>query len=268
MPHPTSWLAAASLTVALTACSGKDGDTSDSTGESTDTADTADDGGEGTIDAVYPTADMDRVLLYYGNGGFGPTSSKGLFDDFDEHVKTSFGWNTDHRSEWTEDLSSFRVVGLVALGHDGGEDLDAAQIEGLKTALGRGTRVVFFGDRESCDSTVTANALAALGSSMSYTGEAADANQLALATDLSSSQLTEGLETVTFKEPCWVNSSGGSRDINHVDYVIGASQRPATGGDIVVLGDFQAIDDSGFITNDSYDNKAFADNLVKVDPAL
>ncbi len=267
MPHSTSWLVATSVALAMTACSGKDGDSSGPTGAGQDTSDIGDTS-ESVVEAIYPTADMDRVLLYYGNGGFDPTSSKGLFDDFDEHVKQSFGWNTDHRSDWNDDLSSFRVVGLVALGHAGGEDLDATQIDALKAALARGTRVVFFGDRESCGSTVMANALAALGSSMSYTGESADLNQLALATDLSSSQLTEGLGTVTFKEPCWINSSGGSRDINHVDYVVGASQRPFTGGDIVVLGDFQSIDDSGYLTNDSYDNRLFAENLVKVDPAL
>ena len=49
---------------------------------------------------------------------------------------------------------------------------------------------------------------------------------------------------------------------------MGASQRPATGGDIVVLGDFQALDDSGYLINDSYDNRTFAENLVKVDPAF
>ena len=53
-----------------------------------------------------------------------------------------------------------------------------------------------------------------------------------------------------------------------IDYVVGASQRPVTGGDIVLLGDFQVIDDSDYLTNDSYDNRTFAENLVKVDPAL
>jgi len=269
MARLTRWLLATGLMLATTACSGKEGgDSSGSGNDGPDTGDTGEGGDGGTIEAVYPTTDMDRVLLYYGSGGFEPTSSKGLFDEFDDHIKTTFGWNTDHRSSWTDDMTGYRMVGMVALGHDGGEDLDATQIEGLKAALAVGTRVVFLADRESCGSSVMANTLSALGSSMGYTGDSADANQLVLATDLGSSQLTEGLSTVTFKEPCFVNSTGGSRDINHIDYVVGASQRPATGGDIVVLGDFQALDDSGYLSNDSYDNRAFAENLVKVDPAF
>ena len=88
------------------------------------------------------------------------------------------------------------------------------------------------------------------------------------ATELSDHQLTTGLSKVIFKEPCWVNSSGGSRVVNHVGNVVVAAQRPQTGGDIIVMGDFQVIDNSGYLDEESADNAAFAELLVKVDPAL
>jgi len=249
------------------ACSGK---SEDSSGGKTGT--TNDSGSTGTtddtIEAVYPTDAMDRALLYYGHGGYGPESDKGNFEDFDTHIKDTFGWNTDHREDWTEDLAAYRMVGLVALGHNGDENLTAPQIEGLRTALANGTRIVFFADRESCGSTVMADALSQLGATMGYTGEAAGLSSRVDATDLGAHQLTDGLSKVIFKEPCWVNSTGGSRVVNHIDYVVAAAQRPATGGDIVVIGDFQAIDNSGYLTDDSSDNLTFAERLVLVDPAL
>lgn len=256
------------LALPVLGCGGKsdDGSTGGTTTPATDSGGSSD-GGD-TIEPIYPTDTMDRVLLYYGHGGYAPESAKGNFDDFDEAVKTTFGWNTDHRSDWTSDLSAYRMVGLVALGHDGGEPLDDSQLADLQGALAAGTRIVFFADRESCASTVMADALDRLGSSMGFTGSSADVNMRIDATDLGTHQLTAGLSKVIFKEPCWVDSSGGSRIVNHIDFVVAAAQRPATGGDIVVIGDFQAIDGSGYLDDDSADNAAFAEQLVKVDPSL
>ena len=249
------------------ACGGSDEDTSTKSAGTTrppsDTGETED-----TIEAIYPTEAMNRVLFYYGNGGFEPESSKGAFDDFDAHIGTTFGWNVDHRDSWTEDLSAHRMVGLVALGHNGGDNLNADQIDHLRTALANGTRIVFFADRESCASPAMADALAQLGSTMAYTGDAAGQSARVDATDLGSHQLTDGLSRVVFKEPCWVNSTGGARVVNHNDYVLAAAQRPATGGDIVIVGDFQVIDDSEYLTDDTSDNRTFAERLATVDPAL
>ena len=103
---------------------------------------------------------------------------------------------------------------------------------------------------------------------MGFTGSSADQNMRIDATELSEHQLTTGLSKVIFKEPCWVNSSGGSRVVNHVGNVVVAAQRPQTGGDIIVMGDFQVIDNSGYLDEESADNAAFAELLVKVDPAL
>ena len=255
----------------LVAC-GSRGDTSSKSGEgataTTDTTPATNDSGDVVVEPVYPTESQDRVLLYYGSGGFEPDFTKGSFEDFDTHIYDTFGWNTDHREQWTEDLSAYRMVGLVALGHTGDTFLDATQLDGLRSALENGTRVVFFGDRESCGSAVMADALAQLGSTMSFLGDAADQNMRIDATDLGSHQLTSGLSTVIFKEPCWIDPGSGTRIVAHAGNILLASERPATGGDIIVSGDFQMIDNSGYLDEPSADNAAFAERLVTVDPNL
>jgi hypothetical protein len=254
------------LLLALVACGGDGGDSSKSKTGTTGTTDTGE--SEETIEAVFPTESMDRVLLYYGNGGYEPGSSKGAFDDFDNLIKTNLGWNTDHRNELPADLTGYRMIGFIALGHDGGDNFTATEIAAIQAALAVGTRVAFFADRESCASTVMADAMTQLGVTMSFTGSAADANLRVDATDLSTYQVTDGLSRVIFKEPCWVNSSGGTRIVNHLENVVAAAQRPATGGDVLLIGDFQALDDSEYLTDESADNATFAELLVKVDPAL
>ncbi|MBO86772.1 MAG: hypothetical protein CL927_15585 [Deltaproteobacteria bacterium] len=221
-----------------------------------------------SVEAIYPTDSQNRALLYYGSGGFEPDFSKGKFDAFDTHIYNTFEWNTDHRDQWTEDLSAYRMVGLLALGHTDDTPLDEAQVDDLRAALANGTRIVFFGDRESCDSTVMADTLAQLGSTMSFLGGAADQNMRIDATDLGSHQVTEGLSTVIFKEPCWVNPGSGTRVVAHAGNILVAAERPATGGDILVIGDFQVIDNSGYLDDPSADNTAFAERLVTVDPNL
>lgn len=252
------------LALALSACGG---DKSDTAKIGTTAVDTG--SGSEEITAVYPTESMNRMLLYYGSGGFSPSGSTGVFDDVDTYVKDTHGWNTDHRTDWTSDLSTYRVIGLVALGHDGGDNLDDSQLEDLRTALAAGSRVVFFGHRESCDSAVMADAISALGVSMSFTGTSADANMRIDATELAAGQqLTEGVEKVIFKEPCWVNSGGGNAVVTHIGNVVAGVARPATGGDVLLVGDFQFMDDSGYLLDEAASNAQFVSNLVKVDPSL
>ena len=265
-------LATGGLCLALSACSSATdsppkGDTG-RTGGATGGDGGSDGGTEDEIEAVYPGEDQDRVLLYYGSGGFPPEFSKGSFTEFDAHILDVFGWNTDHRSEWTADLSEYRMVGLVAPGHTGEAFLEPDQLNDLRSALENGTRIVFFADRESCGSTVMANTLTELGATVFFPGEAADQNMRINATDLGSHQVTAGLSTIVFKEPCWVDATGGTRVVAHADRVLVAVQRPRTGGDIVIVGDFQALDDSGYLTEEGADNRGFAEQLVKVDPAL
>lgn len=256
----TRW-ALALVALLATGCGGKGEDEDDDTGAGDDGDDGGDDtGGDGEI--VYPSGD--RILLYYGHGGWEPDSfSKGVFENVDTRWKDAFGWNTDHRNTWSADLDAFRMIGLMAPT----DPFSAAEVADLQVALDRGSRVVLFGDRASCGSADIAQLLADLGVGMGFTGESADQNQIIQASDYSSSHpVTAPLsDSIRFKEPCHVDPSGGAaivRDSNR--NVMIAAQRPGNGGDVMVIGDFQFMDDGGYL--DHEDNGLLADGLVLVAP--
>ena len=237
------------------------------TGAGSDGGD-GDDGDDGsTEETVYPSGR--RVLLDYSHNGYGPESSgKAEFTAIDAHWSATYGWNTDHRGSFTSDLSDHRVVGFLAPGINGAEDFSQEEIDALTAALAAGTRVIVFGDRTGCGVPGITTFLAALGSTMSFTGESAGENSLALTDDFDTShQIGAGLtEPIKMKEPCYVNPTGGQtvvRDNNR--NVLVASQQIGSGGDVVLVGDFQFMDDgSNYLA--SGDTQRFADNLVIVDP--
>ncbi len=249
----------------------------DKEGEGTDGTDAADaaDGGDGAEDSgepqetVYPTGT--RILLYYGNGGY-PLSGAGkaAFETIDAHWKDSYGWNTDHRDAWTEDLSDYRMVGLVAPGYNDDTAFTSEEIAVFAEALANGTRIVIFGDREACGAGVAPALVEALGLRMAFTGASASLNAVVQADDFNRShQVSAGLEAaIRMKEPCYVDPTSGSavvRDNNN--NVLVAAAQVGNGGDVVLVGDFQFMDDaSGYL--DQGDTQAFADNLAIVDPSF
>ena len=257
--HCARWTLLAAFTVA---CAGKDGG-ADTGGRDADTdvgPDTDTDADTDTIEPIAPTGD--RALLYYGNGGWQPDGfGKGNFEAVDGRWKDQFGWNTDHRDAWSGDLEAFRMIGII-----GSTDaFDAGQISDLQAALSRGTRVVYFADRASCGDPDVTQLLRDLGTSMGLTGDSADQNQIVQTDAYSTAHpITAALtQTLRFKEPCFVDSTGGSaiiRDDN--SSVLMAVQRPSSGGDVVVVGDWQFMDDGGYL--DHEDNGLLADGLVLV----
>jgi hypothetical protein len=255
----TRWMLLAALALA---CDGKAGQ-GDDTGSNEE-----DDGGEDDTDAdtdgVEPIAPTgDRALLYYGNDGWVPDGfDKGAFDKVDTRWKDQFGWNTDHRDSWSGELDAFRMIGIVG----STEAFDATQIADLLAASARGTRIVYFADRASCGDPDVTQLLSDLGSSMGLTGDSADQNQI-VQTDAytSSHPITAGLSaTLRFKEPCFVDPTGGNAIIRDSgSSVLVAVERLDTGGDLVVVGDFQFMDDGGYL--DHEDNALLADGLVLVE---
>jgi len=225
--------------------------------------------GGGTADPVYPSGD--RVLLWWGAGGFAPASAgKGHFGGFDAHVKAETGWNTDHRDAWTEELGPYRLIGLVAPGHTGGSGPSAAELEALRAASAAGARLLLMADEESCDNAVFNGVLEALGSGIRLTGEASDANLVVTPTgdDLAAGHQTmAGVGSLRFKSPCWLRG-GSVLALASAGQTVAAVERLDTGGDVVVLGDLQVFDDSGQFDAEGFDNPTFAVNLAKVDPAL
>ena len=233
-----------------TGAAGADADTDADTDTDTD-----------TVEPVAPSGD--RALLYYGHGGVPPdATSKALFDLVDARWKDQFGWNTDHREAWSSDLESFRLIGIIG----STDPFDATQIADLRAASARGTRIVYFADRSSCGDPDITQLISDLGGSMSLTGDSADQNQILQTNAYSTAHpITAALtQTLRFKEPCFVDSSGGSAIIRDDNTgVLMGVQRLDTGGDLVVVGDFQFMDDGGYL--DHEDNALLADGLVLVE---
>lgn len=268
-PRPPAPALAGLLTAALcgAGCGAPDAP-ADKPAADSGVADSGGDGG-GPADPVYPSGD--RVLLWWGLGGFEPASGgKGHFTAFDAHVKAETGWNTDHRDAWTEDLSPYRVIGLVAPGHTGGAGPSEAELQALREASAAGARLLLMADEESCDNAVFNGILEALGSGIRLTGEASDANLVVTpgAEDLATGHQTmAGVSALRFKSPCWLRG-GSVLALASAGQTVAAVERLGDGGDVVVLGDLQVFDDSGQFDAEGFQNPTFAVNLAKVDPAL
>lgn len=264
-------LALGGLAVLTAGCSGDTADKSDSgsTGAEGGDGEDGDDGSDGgTVEPVYPTGA--RVLLYYGNGGYAPAGDTGAFTNYEALVEGSTDWLVDHRETWTEDLSDYRVVVFLAMGHDGGEVLTDDQLQTLVDANAAGTRLVFAANVASCDSAVMADTLSRLGVGISYTGEAPDPSYVAVVSgdDLSPNhQLTAGLDEVRFRAPCWVSGGSPIAQASNNNAVV-ASQLLPSGGEVIVMGDFGVIDDAGDLEREDLDNGAFGIQLAAVDPSL
>lgn len=257
MPRPTT-LSLAGLLL-LAACAGADKD------EESDDTGAADDTGE-LQPITYPSGD--RILAYTGHGGYEEDSTgKGGMDDIDARWKSAFGWNTDLLSSMPEDLAAYRVIIMLAPGSDRDADFEQATVQQLKKAMQAGTRIVILGEKSMCSADGVADLLVKLGSGITFTGEDAGENRLIDADTLTSDlQVNEGVEVFRYKEPCWVDpgtgtSVGREDSRNH----LGAWERPGRGGDIVVMGNFEFLDDGGLLEHG--DNGVFADNLVKVEPS-
>jgi hypothetical protein len=66
-----------------------------------------------------------------------------------------------------------------------------------------------------------------------------------------------------FKEPCWVNRDTGeviAQDDDRNALIV--SERPGTGGEVVVVANFQFFDDSGYL--EYGDNARLIENLARV----
>ena len=251
------------LALLLLACS-KNGDSvaGDDTGP-------GDDSGGGI---VYPEGD--RVLMYYGNGGFvTDIAGTGSFDAIDKVWKKAYGFNTDSLDHWPEDIEAYRLIVLVAPGWSTLEPFDDPSVALLQGALDRGTRVVVVAERQACDVQIpeTVNPLLKmLGVSWSMTGGAGDAYSIAETNAVATGhQMTENVGLLRMIDPCWVDK--GSATVLAADddnNFISVAERPGNGGEVVFLGDVTIMDDTensqgehGF---EQADNRTFLDNMVRI----
>jgi len=214
---------------------------------------------------VYPTGD--RIMLYTGNGGLEGAGSDGFgqYDDIDELWKDAYGWNTDVRSSLGDDLSDYRMIGIMAPGIYGGSNFDMEQIDLLESARRKGARIVIFNEVTNCDSNIISNLLDNWDIPPRFTGEGTDEFQMLDTDFIANDQMTEGVTGLRFSDPCFINDNGAPYLVhNEGNHIVVKYQPQGWGGEVVLIGDLEFMDDTG--NYGLADNLLFAKRLAEVEP--
>jgi len=225
-------------------------------------------------DITYPTDDMNSILLYNGHGGPDGTDAYGwgvFLSIIDSHWDNRYGWNTHWRVEMPDakQLEYYRMIGILAPGATADVPFEGGDAIKLRQALDNGTRIVLFGDRGACGSTHTDNLLEELGVSIRLTGDGAGDRMQVDDTEVHGGhQVTKGVSSLALEDPCYVSKGDGTKlvswDVGEENRVIAAAERPGAGGDVIIIGDFSILDDSGAFYD--ADNTTLVDNLATVGP--
>jgi len=234
----------------------------------------ADADADADADVTYPTDDMNNILLYSGHGG-----PDGL-DPYNWGVFNSIipnHWQDDHNwfAYWqpalpeTGDFTYYRMIGLMGPGSTAQPAFGEPDIIKLRRTLDSGTRIVLFADRESCNNTATDGLLEGLGVTMRLRGDGAGTRLLVEDAEVKSGhQITKGVSSVYFVDPCYISKGDATALITWEregdNRVLAAVERPGNGGDVVIIGDFQILDDSGNFYQ--ADNHTLVDNLATIVP--
>ena len=232
----------------------------------------AEPGGDQALPGQLPAGD--RVLVYYGHGGAsGDGSGRGAVTGLEALVEDELGHPLDWRDYLPDDLSDYRALLLMGSGIEGEQLYSGAEVEQLRLALDGGARLVVLAEVETCGLTVANDLLSGLGLTMALSGDGADQNQVVTGAvvDLDS-QITAGVVDVTLRDPCYVDLGVAAALVKDADrHTLMAVERPAARagavalpGDVVLVGDFQFLDDGGGLAEG--DHVQLATNLVEVGP--
>ncbi|HJN77427.1 MAG TPA: hypothetical protein QGF58_26115 [Myxococcota bacterium] len=225
---------------------------------------TVESGGEDSTpvehDIVYPT--QNKVLFYDGHGGEpGESSGRGDSDDMEDWIGEHYGFAVEAR-DTLGTPSKFRAVFLMDPGSREPYSWQEDDVALLTDAMEAGTRIIVLVDVGNCVGSTVNPLLEQLGASARLVGDNSETTEIIPAT--AGSQITEGVGDVYLQEPCIVEVNGTTPLFTSSRYTYGTAERPAWGGDVVVIGDFSFIDDTG--KYDNGDNLTLIGNLVEVDP--
>lgn len=213
------------------------------------------------IEAIYPT--QDKVLFYDGHGGEpGASSGIGSTDDIEGVLASEYGWSVERRDSLGTP-ENFRAIVLVDPGARepfAWSDDDAASLRG---ALDTGTRLIVLLEVGNCLGATANPLLEKLGAVARLVGDNSQTTEII---EPSPHDITEGVGEVYLQEPCVVETNGATPLFTTGRDTFGSVERPATGGDIVIIGDYSFIDDTGKYNNG--DNLDLIRNLFEVDPAF
>ena len=210
-----------------------------------------------------------RVLIYYGNGGASPEIEEGgarTYQRLKSHYE-SYGLPTTYTDEWPETLTEFCLIILPTPGtteDDESNFYTSSQVNALKAFLRTGGRLLILGDHSGKFGINTVNdLLAKLGVGISQNADAfLDGFDSTPTTNITADPLMDGVTSLQFAASSSLNVSGTAKSLAREPggATLIAVDRGA-GGEVVVSGDSNFIDDSWFSDGDG-DNLRFIDNLV------
>ena len=228
-------------------------------------------------DITYPTDDMNSILLYSGHGGPGGDGAGGwgvFHSVITPHWRDTHDWNVHWQASLpdTDGFEYYRMVGLMGPGSTDDQAFSEADRIKLRRTLDNGTRIVLFADFGSCDNPHTAALLESLGVSIRLT-ELGAGQRLQVPIDeitiKEGHQITQGVSSLKLEDPCYVSKGESGTALitwnrGSEQFTLAAVERPGEGGEVVVIGDFQLLDDSGNFYEE--DNHVLVDNLATIVP--
>ena len=174
---------------------------------------------------------------------------------------------TTYTDEWPETLTEFCLIILPTPGtteDDGSNFYTSSQVNALKAFLRTGGRLLILGDHSGNFGINTVNdLLAKLGVGISQNADAfLGGFDSAPTTNITADPLMDGVTSLQFAASSSLNVSGTAKSLAREPggATLIAVDRGA-GGEVVVSGDSNFIDDSWFSDGDG-DNLRFIDNLV------
>ena len=121
-------------------------------------------------------------------------------------------------------------------------------------------------EKDGCATHTPNDLLEGLGSSLRFTGDGLGDYQVAEIDQIGAHQITEGVDALRFRDACYLDFGEGEYLARYNDEIMVAVDRPGAGGEVVAIGDFEFMDDSG--PREWAKNGLMADRLVEIDPGL
>lgn len=219
-----------------------------------------------------------KTLLYYGNGGPAPGHFPDGQADFSmlQDIYNLQGCPATYTAIWPNDLTTYRVIFLIMPGnhdHAGSSYFTQSQIQEIREFLLSGGRLVVQGDHSGGFGIDTVNRLLSdLGLGIQQNGDKVLVGPESPATDITPDQITDGVVALDFNATSTFDITGAANslvrdhsgdDVVVVEHMPLAPPRP--GGDVLVWGDTQVLDNYQLQDNDGdgpHDNLRFADNIA------
>lgn len=213
-------------------------------------------------DIIYPTGES--VWFFDGIGGCSIGGGGTCEYNQAKALLVDDGWQVDYASSWRS-LDPYRMMIMLAPNINGSGQLTNDEISDIKAGLSNGLRLVITAENSLCDAPAVQTLLEALEASISFTGESLDANRIIEVNNLSNHQINSNASRYLMIDPCMVDAPENIF-ADSEGRVYGGAERLDNGGEIILIGDSDFFDDSGYLSE--ADNSTLIKNLAWIDPAL